>query len=76
MSDMDDLRNLTQKDDFALDDEPLGFELGPEIDQRQQTPPPFLGLTPPQRAFLAFMLFLNVLVIGVGLLVVTGRLVF
>lgn len=78
MSDFDDLRNLTQNDDeFALDDQDLPFELGQEINPSQPaTQQPFLGLTPQQRAFLAFMLFLNVLVIGIGLLVVTGRLAF
>jgi hypothetical protein len=75
MSDMDDLRTLTQSDD-VVDNDPLAFELGPEIDQSQQAQQPFLGLTPAQRAFLAFMLFLNVLVIGIGLLVATNRLSF
>lgn len=76
MSDMDDLRSLTQDDEFVLDDEQLPFELGTEIDQRQRAQGRFLGLTAPQRAFLAFMIFLNVLVLGVGLLVATGRLAF
>jgi len=75
MSDMDDLRSLTQDDDeFALDDQDMPFEMGQEINpSRPAAQQPFLGLTPQQRAFLAFMLFLNVVVIGIGLLIVTGR---
>jgi hypothetical protein len=34
------------------------------------------GLSPMERAFLAVMLFLNVLILGAGILVVTGRIVF
>lgn len=34
----------------------------------------FLGLSAPQRALLSFLLFLNVLVVGGALLLVTGRL--
>jgi hypothetical protein len=34
-----------------------------------------LGLSPMERAFLAVMLFLNVAIMGAGVLVVTGRLV-
>ncbi|MCS6835189.1 MAG: hypothetical protein NZ750_04130 [Anaerolineae bacterium] len=34
------------------------------------------GLSPMERAFLAVMLFLNVLILGAGILIVTGRIVF
>ncbi len=73
MSDMDDLRNLTLDDDYPAEGD-LPFELGPELGQAQPTTnQKFLGMTAAQRAFLALMLFLNVVVIGLGLLVVTGR---
>jgi hypothetical protein len=35
----------------------------------------FLGMTAGERAFLSVMLFLNVLVLGAGLLIATGRIV-
>ena len=74
MSDMDDLRNLTLDDEYPVEGD-LQFELGPELNQQQRVAnQKFLGMTAAQRAFLALMLFLNVLVIGLGLLIVTGRL--
>lgn len=72
MSDMDDLRNLTLEDDYPVE---LPFELSAELDENPRvTNQKFLGMTAAQRAFLAFMLFVNVVLIGVGLLIVTNRL--
>ena len=77
MSNMDDLRSIVDDDDkqeFSFDD--LGMEIAADGERAEAKDPKFLGLTAGERAFLSVVLFLNVLVIGVGLLVVTGRIVF
>jgi hypothetical protein len=76
---------MTQSDDLraALDlvDDEISLEsvetkvIAPEK-RAPQKPQYFLGLTPAQRALLSFILFLNVLILGFGLLVITGRIVF
>lgn len=66
---LDDLRRSTMEsdqDDFNFDDLPL--EAKPE---RRR----FLGLTPVERMFLMIFFFMNVVVIGLVLLLATGRLV-
>lgn len=82
MSNRDDLRRRLLADD-AEDEEPagltldqIGYEL-PGTGETREPPkdPKFLGLTAGERAFLAVVMFFNVLIIGIGLLIVTGRLV-
>ena len=74
----DDLRQ-TVDDEFDFEDDleadedfPVAFEAS-EGNAPQNR---LLGMTPGERAFLSIMLFLNVLVLGAALLVVTGRLQF
>ena len=67
---LDDLRKSTQEDDllpFEQDDEEAGF-----TEKRTETRL-FLGMTPVERMFLSFFLFMNVTVIGLALLLATGR---
>jgi hypothetical protein len=69
---LDDLRRSaggfedTEQDDVVIDD----FD----ADVREERTL-FLGMTPVERMFLSMFLFMNVLVLGVALLLVTGRLV-
>jgi len=66
---LDDLRRSTiepTQDEFDFDDLP------------QEAKPPrrrFLGLTPVERMFLMIFFFMNVVIIGLVLLLATGRLV-
>lgn len=76
MSNSDDLRSA-----FDLTEEELIEGIAPVVIAPQKVAPPkkpmpFLGLTPAQRALLSFILFLNVLILGFGLLAITGRIVF
>lgn len=78
----DDLKKLTAEDDddeLSFDDD-LSFEMGQEIDAEPEKKGALSELlssiAPAERAFLALMVFLNVLVLGFGMLVATGRLVF
>lgn len=81
----DDLRSLTNEkkgnnqqqmsfDDFDDDDD--AFEIGREIESNNLGDGRVLGMTAGERAFLSVIVFLNVVVLGVGLLLATGRLVF
>jgi hypothetical protein len=70
---LDDLRRSTTErniDDFDPEDDTLFLDEEPSRDR------PFLGLSPVERMFLAIFVFMNVCVIGAGLLLATGRLVF
>ncbi len=75
--DFDDLKKLTIDDD---DDDDLSFEMGQEIDAEPERKGPLnellSSIAPAERAFLAVMVFLNVLVLGFGMLVATGRIAF
>lgn len=74
MADLDDLRGLTRDNDegFSFDPDDVGQEIG--------APPPkksdgkILGLTAGQRAFLSVIMFFIILLFGLALLIVTGRL--
>lgn len=70
---LDDLRKSTDSgyDEFDLeDDEAFAFV----EDSRPERN--FLGMTAVERMFLSIFFFMNVLVIGLALLIATGRLVF
>jgi hypothetical protein len=68
---LDDLRQATEAgfDDHDRDD--AAFVL-PETAKPEKK---FLGMTAVERMFLAIFLFMNVLVIGLALLLATGRIV-
>ncbi len=72
---LDDLRRSTLDDDFDdADDEGADFvivEGDEEVSKRL-----FLGMTAVERMFLSMFLFMNVVVLGLAFLVVTGRIVF
>lgn len=66
---LDDLRRSTNEptvDELELDDLPV---------ERKGEKRPFLGLRPVERMFLMIFFFMNVVVIGLVLLLATGRLV-
>lgn len=66
---LDDLRrstNDTPDDEFELDDLPV---------ESKGEKRPFLGLRPVERMFLMIFFFMNIVVIGIVLLLATGRLV-
>ncbi len=72
MADFDDLRS------FANDDE--DDDGSPELDDdffaaaaTTGGAPLFLGMTPVERMFISMFLFMNVAVLGVALLLATGR---
>ncbi|MDL1902101.1 hypothetical protein FBR02_15195 [Anaerolineae bacterium CFX9] len=70
---LDDLRKSSgdsQIDDFDFNDE-FGLDAAPK-----KKPKRFLGMTPIERMFLMIFFFMNVLVIGLALLLATGRIVF
>jgi hypothetical protein len=67
---LDELRSSTNRvsaDD--IDAESFSFE---EVSEERH----FLGMTAVERMFLSIFLFMNVAVLGVALLLATGRLVF
>jgi hypothetical protein len=68
---LDDLRGLTEEDDDLLtaddDEDAFAAEAGEERDSL------FLGMTPIERMFISIFLFMNVAVLGVALLLATGR---
>lgn len=69
---LDDLRRSTLDDDFEeIKDEDDDFV----IDDRPASRRTFLGMTAVERMFLAIFLFLNVIVLGLGFLIATGRIV-
>jgi hypothetical protein len=83
MDDFDDLRNLTEDDrssgrisfdELSADDEFEGMAIddGSDFDSTSSSGP-FLGMSARERMFLSIMLFGNVLVLGIGLLLATGR---
>ena len=70
---LDDFRrDLNDDEPEEFDFNAVGIDLTEEqvvIRRRRR----FLGMTAAQRAFLSIMLFFNVLIIGLGLLIVTNR---
>ncbi|QPC81586.1 hypothetical protein G4Y79_18095 [Phototrophicus methaneseepsis] len=69
---LDDFRRDLDSDDDEFDFLAEGLDIEEEqpiIIRRRR----FMGMTAAQRAFLSVILFLNVLVLGLGLLVVTQR---
>lgn len=68
---LDELRNSTSpqsSDDFDAEDA-FTFE---EVSEERH----FLGMTAVERMFLSIFLFMNVVVLGIAMLLATGRLVF
>lgn len=74
---LDDLRSdFDDSDEQELPDIPIDFD---EIEAQQQAAKPerkFLGMTAGERAFLSVMIFSIVLVFGIAILAVTGRISF
>ncbi len=69
---LDDLRKTVDDNDPAHleDDEEEIVSVEESAGKRSQL---FLGMTPVERMFLSMFLFLNVAILGIALLVVTGR---
>ncbi|MFW5691611.1 MAG: hypothetical protein ACOCXZ_03830 [Chloroflexota bacterium] len=68
MSDIDDIRGLTgEEDDFWNDEDEI---VGTEVSSQKRL---FLGMTPLERMFISMFLFMNVAVLGIALLLATGR---
>jgi hypothetical protein len=70
-ADLDELRrgSAGDFDDYEIDDSI--FDQSPVREERL-----FLGMTAVERMFLSIFLFMNVVVLGIAILLVTGRLVF
>ncbi len=68
---LDDLRRSTES---GFDDQESA-EAGFAIPDSAQPERKFLGMTAVERMFLALFLFMNVLVLGLALLLATGRIV-
>jgi hypothetical protein len=67
---LDELRSSTSRQNADdLDAEDASFE---DVSEERH----FLGMTAVERMFLSIFLFMNVAVLGVALLLATGRLVF
>jgi hypothetical protein len=82
MDDFDDLRNLNDDDSASgrsfdslnVDDEFEGMAIEDESDfASTESSGPFLGMSARERMVLSIMLFGNVVVLGIGLLMATGR---
>lgn len=80
MSNLDDLRRQINQDETDDDEAGLSFEQATEmgLDINEDAPaaprdPKFLGMSAAERAGLSVLMFLCVLVIGLGLLLATGR---
>lgn len=70
---LDDLRRSAfenEPEEVEVDDAAFLFDETPRQERH------FLGMTAVERMFLSIFFFMNVLVIGVALLLATGRLVF
>jgi hypothetical protein len=72
---LDDLRRSNDDDGFEFDDD-IGLEITDEPEVKSERERRFLGMTAVERMFIAMFLFMNVAIIGIALLIVTGRLVF
>jgi hypothetical protein len=67
---LDDLRR-SASDDFEDNFESETFDFEAEIDRARSRR--FLGMTAVERMFISIFLFLNVCILGLALLLVTGR---
>lgn len=76
MTQSDDLRAALDLVDDEISLDSVETKVLASEKSAPKKPQHFLGLTPAQRALLSFILFLNVLILGFGLLVITGRVVF
>lgn len=65
---LDDLRKSAAGDDFDEVDNAA-------VDVQERSDRTFLGMTAVERMFLSIFFFMNVLILGIAVLLVTGRLV-
>lgn len=72
---LDDLRRSAAEDDFEFEDDDDNVFVVEE-DREERVNKLFLGMTAVERMFLSIFLFLNVCVLGLALLLATGRIVF
>jgi hypothetical protein len=70
--DLDALRRFDEDDDLSFDEAMPGLD----FDQPAREEPRVLGMTAVERMFISIFLFLNVLILGLGLLLATGRIRF
>lgn len=68
MVDFDDLRRAAD-DDYGYEDEDEEFVAEPS----ESGTTLFLGMTPMERMFISMFLFMNVAILGIALLLATGR---
>ncbi|MFN8373311.1 MAG: hypothetical protein U0694_10610 [Anaerolineae bacterium] len=76
---LDDLRRSTSEDDSLFEDLVEGSEEEASYDEpdvRRGGDGRFLGMTAVERMFLSIFLFMNVLVLGLAMLLATGRIRF
>jgi len=71
---LDDLRRPNDADDFDDQEEEDTFTFVEDDDEVSKRL--FLGMTAVERMFLSIFLFMNVVVLGLAFLVVTGRMAF
>ncbi len=73
---LDNLRDQASSSSLFQDEEaPQHLPEKPQSSKQHRSFDRRIGLTAPQRFFLAFMLFLIVLMLGAGFLVLTGSIV-
>jgi len=72
MTDFDDLRRIADDEEDLFEDEVPDDIFSSTVDLSQETTL-FLGMTPIERMFISMFLFMNVAVLGVALLLATGR---
>lgn len=68
---LDDLRRAGEDDDFSFGEDD-DYDYGNDVRESEQKL--FLGMTPLERMFISMFLFMNVAVLGIALLLATGRL--
>ncbi len=68
---LDDLRRSGEDDEFSFGEDE-DFDYGTDVREGEQKL--FLGMTPLERMFISMFLFMNVAVLGIALLLATGRL--
>ncbi|NWG16923.1 MAG: hypothetical protein HXY41_09830 [Chloroflexi bacterium] len=71
---LDDLRKSAAENDFDFEEDDDAFAV--EEDVEHKVDKLFLGMTAVERMFLTIFFFMNVCVLGIALLLATGRLVF
>jgi hypothetical protein len=70
---LDDLRRGTGDDTFDFDEPEAEAPINVEEDMEEKVDRLFLGMTAVERMFLSLFFFLVVVVLGILLLLVTGR---